>query len=188
MFDFRGDAPHVAPPDMSQVSSFLVRLLFEGERSAVILGAARLDVALERSLLSRMSECSGSSDSLFGPDRPLSSFSAKVSLAARLGVIDGEVERALHLVRRIRNQFAHSIDDESLSLDRHRDRLAAACEQASKTDMWKQLEPGVREAKASRELCDFTLLTAVLVSLLELDAYTCVEPRSTPFVRFSGGI
>jgi len=81
----------------------------EGERTLVIGGAARPDVALERLLKSVMRHQAGGSDSLFDPDRPLGTFSAKIALAYRLGLIDDDFEHALHVIRRIRNDFAHAI-------------------------------------------------------------------------------
>ena len=49
-------------------------LVSESDRSAVILGAARLDVGLERLLKKAMSHQPGGQDSLFDPDRSLGTF------------------------------------------------------------------------------------------------------------------
>ena len=53
---------------------------------------------------------SASQDELFDvPYAPLSSFSAKISIAHRLGIFPTSFTRALHLVRKIRNDFAHDV-------------------------------------------------------------------------------
>ena len=117
-----------------EVSAFVMGLARESERAAVVLGAARLDVGLENVLMRSMRHCPGGSDNLFDSERPLASFSAKISIAHRLGLIDDEIERSLQLIRRIRNSFAHSIETETLSESAHKNRLAEvhrACEQQS---------------------------------------------------------
>jgi hypothetical protein len=96
----------------------------DSDRGSAILGAAILDVALER-VLSQVfqSPVSGGDDGLFSPERPLGSFAAKIDLSARLGLLSRDFAAALHLVRRIRNDAAH--EHESFALDRppSRDRV-----------------------------------------------------------------
>ena len=55
----------------SEISTFLTDLAQEGERSAVVLGAARLDVGLEKLLKGLMHHHPDGNDNLFDPDRPL---------------------------------------------------------------------------------------------------------------------
>jgi hypothetical protein len=99
-------------------------LASEGERSLVIGGAARIDVAVERLLKAVMSRARrGKDDNLFHPDRPLGTFSAKIDLAHRLGLSDDDVERALQLIRKIRNDFAHATTDVRLLQPPRADRV-----------------------------------------------------------------
>ena len=97
------------------INNFVFELAEESDRSAVILGATRLDNALERLLKNSMHHYPDGKDNLFDPDRPLSSFSAKIALAYRLGLIDRNIEHALQMLRRIRNDFAHSLEKASIS-------------------------------------------------------------------------
>jgi hypothetical protein len=91
------------------VPRFMADLVTEGsERSAVIVGAAQLDNVLEQFLITVLQP--GDDKKLFGTRGPLSVTYSKISIAYRLGVIDADVERALELVRRIRNDFAHSLE------------------------------------------------------------------------------
>ena len=94
---------------IQETAEFVIGIAREGERAAVVLGSARLDVSLERLLKKLMQPHVGGSDNLFDSDRPLGSFSAKIALAYRLGVIDRTLEHALQMIRKIRNAFAHSI-------------------------------------------------------------------------------
>src|SRR5438128_2585584 len=79
----------------------------ESDRAAVILGAAKLDMMLFQILQARLVSCATGKDELLEGDNPLSTFSARINVAFRLGLITSELARALHLVRRIRNSFAH---------------------------------------------------------------------------------
>jgi len=82
----------------------------ESDRACVILAAALLDGALETLLKTYLLPSTQSEDALFeGGNAPLSSFSARIEVSYRLGLLDAPAARALHLIRRIRNDFAHNV-------------------------------------------------------------------------------
>lgn len=84
----------------------------ETDRGAVILVATLFDLALDSLLRNYFVPISSSSDDLFdSANAPLSTFSAKISLAFRLSLISQKFARDMHLIRKIRNEFAHSIQD-----------------------------------------------------------------------------
>jgi hypothetical protein len=62
-----------------------LQMLEERGRGAVLVGVARVDVALERLLQAVLLPTPGPTDSFFQPDRPLGSFGARITLAARMG-------------------------------------------------------------------------------------------------------
>lgn len=95
----------------------------ESDRAAVILGAAKLDSLLYLLLTKTLLPNVGEQDELFEGEAPLSSFNAKINLAYRLGLIDTQLSRALHLIRKIRNSFAHEISGCSLNSGAQRDRV-----------------------------------------------------------------
>jgi len=95
----------------------------ESDRAAVVLAAAKLDYFLRATLESFLLPCSTGDDELLDADRPLSTFSSRINIAARLGLIAPDLAGALHLVRRIRNSFAHEHSGVSLAAGPHRDRL-----------------------------------------------------------------
>jgi len=78
-------------------------MLEERGRGAVLVGVARVDAALETMLQAVMAPGPSKGDGLFQPERPLGSLGAKVALAHRLGLIDDPVERALSVLRKLRN-------------------------------------------------------------------------------------
>jgi hypothetical protein len=87
---------------------------FEGEsdRACVILGAAALDEELRTLLRAFFVPSPTESDSLLdGANAPLGSFSSRIDAAHRLGLISARFARDLHVIRRIRNAFAHDISN-----------------------------------------------------------------------------
>ena len=82
----------------------------ESDRACVILCAALLDQALETILKSRLAPTSTATDELLeGAYAPISTFSARIDISHRLGLISTKLCRDLHIVRKIRNDFAHNI-------------------------------------------------------------------------------
>ena len=167
---------------------FVIQLTLESERSAVILGAAKIDAALEKILLKSLKPSPRKTDDLFGSNRPLSSFSSRINLSHRLGLIDDDLEHCIQMIRRIRNDFAHSIEYESLSKDSHRSRLDEAknrVSQISKLQFIQTLTGGIQEAHEKREkifsdeLKEFcTILISVLITLEHMTHL--IQPISLP--------
>jgi DNA-binding MltR family transcriptional regulator len=94
---------------------FIGQLLEEwrrnSDRSCVIVAASIIDELLGRIIRARLVPNDSSQDTLFdGPNSPLGSFSARIDLAYRIALISPQLARDLHIIRRLRNRFAHSID------------------------------------------------------------------------------
>ena len=96
--------------------------------------------------------------------------------------------KALHALRGVRNDFAHSAGDTSLSALHHRKRLAPAYEEAGANPLWPPLE-AILEAQGGLDADQrqFILMVTVLVACIESCArlQQAFQPRAT--VRFSGG-
>lgn len=83
----------------------------ESDRAAVILTASLFENALGQLLRVTLVPSPGSNDELLdGPMAPLASFSARINATYRVGLISKQFSRDLHLVRGIRNHFAHNIE------------------------------------------------------------------------------
>jgi hypothetical protein len=80
--------------------------------SAAIIAAAILDDLLNQLLTARLLKLgSDRHDSLFErTNAPLSSFSAKIEMCFAVGVISNSARFAMHLIRDVRNEFAHRIE------------------------------------------------------------------------------
>ena len=86
------------------------QLANESDRGAVIVSAALLDDALLNMLKAKLCPSLEREDELFeGIYAPLGTFAAKIDLAYRVGLINAEFRKILHLMRKLRNDFAHSV-------------------------------------------------------------------------------
>ncbi|MGC2744041.1 MAG: hypothetical protein WA672_12685 [Candidatus Angelobacter sp.] len=148
-------------------------LASEGERAAVVLGAARIDVELEKLLRKAMRHSGGGSDNLFDPDRPLGTFSAKIALAHRLNLIDNDIEHALQMLRKVRNDFAHSVSKATLSESHHKNRvkeLVGATKKATdeKGEFMHTRFSGRMPQSASEVLRSFCAAIFMILLMLEI--------------------
>jgi DNA-binding MltR family transcriptional regulator len=86
------------------------------DRSCVIVAAAYIDELLEYLLKNFLYSPSSEKEDkdLFSGYGPLSSFSSKILLSYRLGLISNYEYKTLQIIRKIRNAFAHDISKGSL--------------------------------------------------------------------------
>jgi hypothetical protein len=125
---------------------------------------------------------------------PLGSIGAKVALASRLGLIDGSVERALNVLRKLRNAFAHSAESASLGDAGHLSRLEEVYAEARSNPLWAPLEtvlaaqPSSTHGGLERALRDYILLIAILVAFLEATAQQLRPYQPAVVMGFSGVI
>jgi hypothetical protein len=170
-----------------------LQMLEERGRGAVLVGVARVDTAIEHLLQAVMTPGDDRRDNLFQPDRPLGSLGAKVSLAHRLGLIDAPVEKSLHALRKLRNDFAHSAGSASLADPSHRSKLEIAYAHARLNSLWGPLEAALSSQPESSQgaldpcLRDYILLITILVAFLEATAQQ-LSPLAPPVLMSFGGI
>ena len=94
------------------------------DRSCVIVAASIIEHQLTECLRARLVPSGAAQDSLLeGATAPRGSFSAKIDLAYRVGLIGQQLARDLHLVRRMRNEQAHSINGRLFSDPGLRDQV-----------------------------------------------------------------
>jgi|KBSSwiStaDraftv2_1062776.scaffolds.fasta_scaffold40801_4 hypothetical protein len=80
------------------------------DRGAAIIGAAYLEERLTEAIRSRFVPGNNIETDLLGFSGAVGTFSAKIDLAFLLGLIGPQAYRDLHLIRRIRNDFAHVME------------------------------------------------------------------------------
>ena len=169
-----------------------LQMLSERGRGAVLVGAARVDAALEVLLKAALVPPSRT-ETLLAVDRPLGSFGARIALAQRLGLLDASVEQALHTLRKVRNAFAHSTDSASLADPAHAGRLAHAYRAAQANPLWAPLQAVLQQTSGPEgqpvdlALRDYILLITILVAFLEAAAQQ-LRPQTPAVVMGFGGI
>jgi len=90
---------------------FIELLQQESDRGCVIVSAAMLDDILSQLLKRRFAPSLEKKDELLEDGAAaFSTFSARINLAYRIGLIRVSVRATLHLLRKIRNDFAHISD------------------------------------------------------------------------------
>lgn len=122
--DYIGIQEHFYP----EFIEFLSEFVKESDRAAVILGAAKIDSLLGKILEKYLLPCPGSSDDLLEGDSPLSTFSARIRVCHRLGLIDDSLAKMLQTFRKLRNGFAHDVTHSTLSMGSARDRVNSIAE------------------------------------------------------------
>jgi hypothetical protein len=103
----------VANQDFDAFDTFADDLLRElNARPLIIVGASRVEILLleilDGFLLPKRAKKSDPDELLEG-DRPLSTFSARIKLCFRLGILDQSIVDALEALRALRNPSAHHV-------------------------------------------------------------------------------
>ena len=106
------------------VPQFYEQLSLESERGSAIVGAVLIEEALEEILKALLIAPAKKDDELFKDSyAPLGSFSAKIDVAYRTGLISPKVRSSLHLIRDLRNDFAHKSLQINFETQSVRDRI-----------------------------------------------------------------
>jgi len=137
------DAAHRDEPEGVQVliehSYFYNRFVAkESDRAAAVLLPSYIDSLLEKLLRQYLRETQYT-DSLFDANGGLATFSSRINVVHALGLISGNAAADLHKIRKIRNEFAHSINLHSLDESDLAPFLEAIAIKpwAHETAMWK---------------------------------------------------
>jgi DNA-binding MltR family transcriptional regulator len=93
--------------DIADFNIFLREFENETDRGAALVGAAVIDHRLIDTLRAFMVSNKAAGRLLDGGKAPLGTFSARIDATYALGLINTHEEHELHLIRKIRNEFAH---------------------------------------------------------------------------------
>lgn len=140
-------------PELRRQYELISKVGAESERGMTVLVAAELDRVLEVVLKSYLAPGKARDDLFSGGSPPLGTFSARINVARALHLIREDEYELLHLIRRIRNEFAHN-PDAAFTDGRISSWLGAIPEHDTEKD-----------AKSK-----FTLCSVALIAALEADA------------------
>lgn len=157
------------------IDSFVDGLINESDRATVILVVAKLESLLYQILQKHLISTPVSKDELLENERPLGSFSAKICMAYRLGLIDNLFSSSLHLIRRIRNDFAHEVEGCTLDSGPHRDRVRGLIAQVESLEFFiKMCDNLKKEDKFTLASIQFRAMAALICTSLEALFSRCV--------------
>jgi DNA-binding MltR family transcriptional regulator len=103
--------------NFERVKRFRESLTPETDRGCAITAAAFVDEELKQLLSAALVDERELVDEAFKRNGPLATFSARADFAFLLGLLSRDAWRDLHLLRRIRNDFAHSPDPLSFTTE-----------------------------------------------------------------------
>ena len=104
------EATRTIPEEVRRHFSVIKEIEEQTDRGAAIIGVAYLEQRLEEGIKTCFLSGLEVGD-LFRPSQgPLGTFGGKIDIAHALGLLGPRTRRDLHLIRRIRNDFAHVFD------------------------------------------------------------------------------
>lgn len=156
---------------------FVMEFSKESERALVVLTAARLDLLLYRILQRHLVPDTAKADDFFENQGPGATFSNKIMLAYRLGLIDRQFASSLNLIRRIRNDFAHEPTDCSLTTGKYRDQVRSLCAPFKKSEFFEYFREHCFSDESDVRIEYMTLLGITIIRLEYLfEALPAVDP------------
>ena len=119
------EKPEYDDPDQIGLAEFVTEVRSETDRGCALLAAAVMDELLLILLKSHCLEGKVSGELLEGATAPLGTFSSRIAAAYCFGLLTKDEFKDLHLVRKVRNEFAHRL--QGLKFDSN--HIAALCGQ-----------------------------------------------------------
>lgn len=97
--------------DVGKLAKFLNYFQGESDRGSALIGAAMIESKLEKLLDSILIDNKSKEDAFDGQNAILGTFSSKIRMCHMLGIISDKECEEFQLVRKIRNKFAHHLDE-----------------------------------------------------------------------------
>lgn len=123
MNDLAKTPPKHETEEIDRLTRFIGEFDSESDRAVVILGAARVDQLLGELLRGLLLPCASSKDELFEMDGPLGTFSSRIAMGHRIGLLNADFTQSLTLLRKCRNSFAHQVSGCSMQNGSEADRI-----------------------------------------------------------------
>lgn len=96
-------------PQHKNLDEIMRDLAHGSDRAVAIIGGSLVDVALTEALERHWHSEPELTERLFSPGGPLGVFSTKIDLGFLTGLYGRDAQRELHIIRGIRNDFAHKL-------------------------------------------------------------------------------
>ena len=149
----------------------------ESDRATVILSAAKIDAQLYLLISKALKPSASSNDELLDGDSPIGTLSSRINLSYRLGLIDSQYAKSLHLIRKIRNAYAHEFKSMSLTNGGHADRIRELTVHFKDYVDYQNWKAEYFE-KDSTLSADFKMIVTIAIMRLDTAIHYC-EPISS---------
>jgi hypothetical protein len=118
----------------------------ESDRGCVLVVSSLVENVLEEQISARLIPKIGKDDELMSRSNnsPISTFSAKINLAYRLGIIPADERKICHQLRELRNACAHQIDQQDFKKIHFKDRIKNIIEESK--FLWEVMRTKVAPA------------------------------------------
>jgi hypothetical protein len=116
--------PQPAGDRLRAILDFRHSITAETDRGAALMAAAFMDDKLKFLITAKLVDDKKLARRAFDFNGPLGTFSARIDFAHLMGVLPGNARRDLHVIRSIRNKFAH----EAGPMDFEDERVKPLCE------------------------------------------------------------
>ena len=128
----------------------------ESDRGCVLVAAALVEAELENHIVRRLLPKAAKYDELVSEDSraPISTFSQKINLAYRVGLIPLSERTIYHQLRELRNGCAHDITAQTFTQDHFRGRTSNIVRESS--ELWEALRASVSR-KMEPDTCPTTV-------------------------------
>lgn len=166
----------------AKAGEIILTLSKEGDRGCVLVAAVLLEQAIESSIRARLIPAAEKEDELISraASVPISSFSSKINLSYRLGLISRKERVVYHQLRSLRNACAHNVHDQDFSQLTFKNRIKNMI--ANSETMWhtmltlfgpmvdEKVPPGTVDEFVEKVgwRQSFTLFFSLLVAQIEL--------------------
>jgi mannitol operon repressor len=143
-----------------QLNSTFDEIFRQSDRAAAVVSGGVLEEILQRMIISFLMPHSNVSKSMFEGLAPLSTFAAKIDISYHLGLINELEYEDLTLIKKIRNQFAHTIKSVNFETDSIKDRCLQL-KTLNKTKPPQQILDNIKSVKLFFQI-NTTMLATIL--------------------------
>ncbi|WP_419656553.1 mannitol operon repressor [Desulfosarcina variabilis str. Montpellier] len=95
--------------DIKRETNFIKEINEQSDRGAALIVATWLDEELRAAIKTKFVNSDSNEKKVFEGNGPLSTFSSKIEIGYSLGLLSKQAYSDLTIIRKIRNDFAHSI-------------------------------------------------------------------------------
>lgn len=154
--------------------SFLTEFINETDRAAVVLGAAKLDYLLaeliNKVLLPPENKKDDKTSTEEGHPGALGSFSANINIAYRLGLVDASFKDSLHIIRKLRNHFAHEPEGGRLNIRPYQTQvgtLSSLYKKNKKVSEGMKIVEEFTDERVKESAAKFRVILALMIAQLQ---------------------